>query len=298
MEPKRRFGSLEFRSKVKAAGNYKRMFNPSGGFSLKIIPSTIFGKTLRIVGVGILLVVLYFTVISNKFTISQVSVNGNQQVSNQQIENLVLKKNIFFLSKGRANKILTDNVPTIKEIISYNRSWPNKVEIEIVEHIPGFVILSNNHYFLVDDQGIVVEQVEDTKNLLVVEDQLVESFSRGEILPSQKLATFILSMSKSWPTKINTGLSGAKFPGKSSNEVQFVTTTGWAVLFDTTRSVSTQLSDLSVILSKQIKSSELANLAYIDLRLSKWVYYCFKATPCQSQGNEASGTQIETNDSE
>jgi hypothetical protein len=101
-------------------------------------------------------------------------------------------------------------------------------------------------------------------------------------------------MSKSWNTKINTPIVSAKFPGKSSSEAQFVTAMGWDVIFDTGRPVSVQLADLAVILSKQINPTELPNLAYIDLRLAKWAYYCFKASPCEQKEKPAeAGTTID-----
>jgi hypothetical protein len=61
-------------------------------------------------------------------------------------------------------------------------------------------------------------------------------------------------------------------------------------MFDTTRSVITQLNDLSVLLNKQIAAKDRARLAYIDLRLAKWAYYCFKATPCHQEVIEPAET--------
>jgi hypothetical protein len=71
------------------------------------------------------------------------------------------------------------------------------------------------------------------------------------------------------------------------------------VFFSTDRPVTNQLSNLSILLAKQIAAGDRARLAYIDLRLSKWAYYCFKATPCQqtdqSQLPETAGaTKVNT----
>ena len=156
------------------------------------------------------------------------------------------------------------------------------------------MIESNGNYFLVNDEGSVVSQIESPQKLLVVHDQLVENFVRGETLPNQKLAPFILSMNKSWSSKMSVGIDSVKFPGKSSNDVQFLTKAGWAVFFDTARPVSVQLASLAVILSKQIGQAKLAQLAYIDLRISKWAYYCFKESACE-QKEQPVITGTETN---
>jgi len=148
---------------------------------------------------------------------------------------------------------------------------------------------------LIDDEGIVVNQIDSSsapKNMLIVEDQLTEDFASGEILHNAKLAAFVLSMSKQWDSKINTPVSLVKFPGKESSEVQFVTKEGWAVFFDTTRPVASELKDLVVLLNIQIAAKDRGNLAYIDLRLDKWAYYCFKAAACSQQPQpDAAGTQ-------
>jgi hypothetical protein len=313
LEPRRRFGTRSFRDKIQQAKNYKRIFKPDSlNLSQRMFSQT--GRNIRIVGIIALLFLGYYFVISPKLLISQVQINGNRQVSTQQIQDvldhasngrlfLIPKNNFFLMSQGRVNNLLTSSIPTIKEITNFKRSWPHKIEFDVVERTPGFVIQSADQYFLVDEEGVVITQVESPsagggfafggKNLLVAQDQLVEDFARGEILSNQKLASFILAISKQWASKLTTPLVGVKFPGKASNDVEFVTAKGFHVLFDSTRPVSVQLTNLVVILSKKIKPGDEANLAYIDLRLSNWAYYCYKATPCQQDPQpQAAGTTV------
>jgi cell division septal protein FtsQ len=307
IDPRRRFGGMQFRNKIKEASNYKRAFNPTSGFSLNILSDNKGARIAKVLGIAIFLVIFYFTIISPALLINTVDIKGNVQVPTSQIEDvldanadsrffMIPKNNFFLMSKGRVNKVLTESIPTIKEVIQYDRHWPNRGTIEIVEHKPGFVIQTNGNYFLLDDEGVVVEQVQDPKKMFIAEDQVTESFERGETLPNQKLAPFILSMSKSWSSKISTPIVAAKFPGKSSHEVHFITTTGWVVMFDTGRSVTVQLDDLTVILSKQVGSSQMDRLAYVDLRLDKWAYYCFKETPCSSSPKPAEAGATTTNE--
>jgi cell division septal protein FtsQ len=294
LEPNRRFGGRDFKNKIKSAANYKRAFNPnptkwyeglSGWFSGNFV-------MWRTVGVVVVFLLFYFMVFSSRLAVVNVEVKGNQDLSSEQVTQgvrsigdsrlfFIKKNNYFFMSQGRVNAALTKLIPEIKEVHT-NRSWPNKISVEVVERNPGFVIESNKSYFLVDDEGTVVKQVESPDKLLVAQDQLVENYAQGEAL-NTKLAPFVISMAKQWPGKVNAPIALVKFPGKASTDVEFATTGGWSVLFDTGRSVASQLNNLSLILNKQISAKDQTKLAYIDLRLVKWAYYCFKESPCQSK---------------
>lgn len=300
----RRFGGREFRDKVKSAAGYKRAFRLiDSGFKARRFWALTGSKMSRTLALFLVLIIAYFFVFSSRLTISEIEISGNNQVSSQQIKDLIsltgnsrvflIRKNNFLLmSRGNVNKILTSGIPTIKEVVKADRTWPNKINLEVRERTPGFVIESSGKYFLVDDEGTVVSVLADPGKFLVVLDQLTESFELAEILSNQKLAPFILSMSRQWGSKISTPLVSIKFPGKSSNEAQFVTAQGWGVMFDTSRPVASQLSDLAVLLNRQIPTIYQPRLAYIDLRLGSRAYYCFKESPCQQKPLEA-GTSTE-----
>jgi len=304
LEPSRRFGGNEFQKKIQKAQNYKRAFdsNPKA-LSHKILSQILKAKKFwRNVAILFLILAAYYLFLSNRFVVSNIKISGNIQISNQQIADafaqagqsrffLIKKTSFFLLTRGRANKILTTALPNIKEISEYHRVWPNSIEISVKERTPGFAIKSNNKYFLIDDEGVVVSEINPSKDMLVIEDQAVEDFALGEQLPNSKLAPFVITMGKQWPGKMSVGITSVKFTGKNSNDVQFETAEGWSVMFDITRSVTTQLNNLSVILSKQV-GKDRSKLAYIDLRLAKWAYYCFKASPCQQQEQPEETTNV------
>ena len=284
LEPHRRFGSLEFRSKIRDAANHKRVFemNRSGWSLSKVTWNWRFWRNF---GIVLALVIIYFTTMSPYFKIERISVSGNQQVSSQAIEDAIKASGnprLFFLGRGRVENILTSHLPAIKEITEFDRAWPNKMTLTVSERNPGFVIESHGNYFLIDDQGVVVSQIDQPNDYLVIQDQAMESFATNEALPNQKLAPFVLSMSRQWTGKVSSAVTGIKLANKNSTDVQFETAEGWSVLFDTSRAVNIQLSNLSLLLNRQITAQNRADLAYIDLRLNKFAYYCFKASPCSS----------------
>ncbi len=294
LEPSRRFGGRAFQDKVKNAANYKRVFtfNPTkwyhglgGWFSAR-------GALWRTMAVLAALAVIYFMFFSRSLSVSAITVTDNHAVSAESIEAalrqsgssrflLLRKDNFFLMTEGRVNAVLTKNVPEIKHVET-SRAWPNKIRIKVTERNPGFVILSAGNYFLVDDEGTVVKPVDAPGNFLVAEDQLLENFAQGETL-NTKLAPFVTTMAKLWPAKVSTAIARAKFPGKAGSDVEFATVSGWSVLFSVDRPARDQLDSLVLLLNRQISARDQERLAYIDLRLSKWAYYCLKASPCQSQ---------------
>ena len=299
LEPSRRFGGREFQGKVKAAQNYKRVFS---GQQLSLMDKfwNLIGlrsKFWRWLGLVVVLVLFYFFVMSSQLALADIHVSGNTQVSTQQIQDvinqysnsrvmLIKRGNFFLMTRGKMNQMLTDKIPNIKEISEFHKIWSNKLEITVKERTPGFAILSNSRYFLVDDEGVVVKSLDNPGDLLVVQDSVVEDFATGETLNNSKMAPFIISMSRSWPSKFSTNISMVKFPGRGSNEVEFTSSEGWRVFFDINRSASAELTNLTVIINKSVPANDRARLAYIDLRLSTRAYFCFKNSACVQQPQE------------
>src|SRR3989344_4926493 len=183
LEPKRRFGGQQFQNRVKNAGSYKRLLNPGFRFSTK------FWKRFSIAVAG---VIFYYMVVSSYFIVTNIEISGNTKVPTDAVVSairtgtdsrvfLVKRSHFFLMSEGRVNSALTAAIPNIKAIINFNRSWPNKISLKVQEREPGFVIRSEGNYFLVDEDGTIVGQVDGPEGLLVAEDQIAENFARGDV---------------------------------------------------------------------------------------------------------------------
>lgn len=65
--------------------------------------------------------------------------------------------------------------------------------------------------------------------------------------------------------------------------MQFVSSEGWEVFFDINRAVDSQLSNLNLIITRQVPAKNRLELAYIDMRVDKSVYLCYKSSACVEQ---------------
>lgn len=309
LDPRRRFGSREFRAKVKSVQQHRRPFIGSRqSLRSRLFKLIEFNRKVWIVLLIIaFMVIFYYLVISSHFLVTDITVSGQEQISEQQIKEslsqasqsrlfLIPKNHLLLMTKARVNKLVTESIPLIKEVGSAKRGWPNKIEISVSERKSGFVFVVKDRNFLVDEEGIVIKELiePEEENLPRVIDQADEDVVVGEILSNPKLVVFIISMSRSWPKKINSEITTISVGSKITNEVEFESQEGWAVFFDVNRSVISQLANLALILSRRIPISERGRLAYIDLRLEKWVYYCFDDTPCSSEPQQ--NTEGETSE--
>jgi cell division septal protein FtsQ len=293
LDPRRRFGTREFQAKIKRQQTYRRVRKPID-LTRKSKWLVILGfrsKAYRVMWITLILAAVYLFVFSDYMVIGQVTVTGTSKIDPNQIQSIVSslgsqrtflipKANFFLLTRSRLASSIRQVQPFVKDVVKYHRTWPNKATIEISERDPGFILQSGEKQFLIDDEGVVVTDDPNSAQLPIVQDQVTENFDTGTVLNNTKLVAFILSMQKQWPDKIASQIKETKIPGQAANEVQFVSEEGWGVFFDTTRSVSSQLNNLALILSREIPAKNRLNLAYIDLRLSKWAYYCYKDAPC------------------
>jgi cell division septal protein FtsQ len=310
LEPYRRFGSREFKEKLTMAKGYKRTLEK--GFISNFFGKTGFSTIGLLVGVGGLGAIFYFLVLSPYFLVNQITVSGNTQVTNDQVLSvfssladerfvLVPKNSFFYLSQSRVEKLFAQQLPMVKELKS-TRSWPNKISIEVTERTPAIVLSASGRNYLVDELGFVINEVETESSGLKVEDLVLEEILPGSVIDG-KLIPFIISAQKQWGSKMTVPISLAKIPGIGASEVEFVSQEGWSVFFSTERPVANQLSNLQILLSNQINASNRTRLAYIDLRLAKWAYYCFKATPCQQSEQQenipsTAGSEIKTEETD
>ena len=292
-QARRNFSSKDFRDKVKNSRYQKRQPQPvTRKKSALAVPLFFKKKIYKAAVVGIAGVLVYFGAVSDYFVVSKFEVSGGSRLDKQEVVAfledysrqrymLVPKGNVLLLSRGALEDALRKRFPLIKTIAEFKRIFPDKAVLDVEERVPGLVIVSNGQRYLLDEEGVVVTtDIPKDVAVPVVIDQIDENYDLYEPLPNPKTAAFIISMNKSWETKIASSIVGIKIPGKSSTEAHFESAQGWTVFFDTSRSAATQLKNLASILVREVPAERYTNLSYIDLRSSNWAYYCYKDSPC------------------
>lgn len=227
MEAKRKYGGKEFQNKVKKAQEYKRIYDPRNSTWIQAFLRTFHleSRITQFFVIAIIGVIGYYLFISPYFLLKDISVSGTERVSIEQVQNalreagkerwfFIPKTHLLLLSKNYAEQLIIERLPLVKELNSFKRVWPDKVEVEIVERRPGFAFEVGGQNYLIDEEGVAVKELDDLSGLPHVIDQVNEDMKVGEQLTNTKLVAFILSASRQWPSKIQPALKEIKVPGK------------------------------------------------------------------------------------
>lgn len=150
----------------------------------------------------LLMVALVFLVLSPLFNITKIEMRGSKQYSQEEIisvTNLALGNNAFKMMGNNISSILRlrylsdesrikNHFPYIKDA-SVKYIIPSKVILNLSEREPKYLVLKDSEVFLMDGEGILVDKVEDLKNLTlpVINGLNFEKFEVGQALKPKDL---------------------------------------------------------------------------------------------------------------
>lgn len=104
-----------------------------------------------------------FLMTSPMFNITEIEVNGNSKITKEQIvslSNIQLNENIYRLSKKKVEEAVKQNAYV--QNVTIKRKIPNKVQIDVTERTPEYILLFGNAYVYIDKQGYILE-ISDVK---------------------------------------------------------------------------------------------------------------------------------------
>ena len=196
---------------------YKRK-NP--GFILRL-----FKNPRRIITVLIALGVIYFFFYSSYFRINTVEIQGNLELTYDQIRYEVNKpfaarrliffrqSNFFIYNKKAAEKALWDTF--VLEKVDIRKKLPNKIIVTLKEKIPNLTLINQNRYYYLDREGIVthsINQAEVKPNFPIVEDLNERNIKLKDQILSKEMIEAIFTLNEKFNSKTNTGIDRFLIP--------------------------------------------------------------------------------------
>ena len=181
--------------------------------------------------------------------------------------------------EGISNNLLA-KYPQIAKV-NLKRKLPDKILAEIEERKPIAVFARpdlrsglrffkdelNDDYFLIDNQGIIFEEInEQDLSLPVIKSRAaIYRFNLGKEIINKDYLEKILKINNG----INNNVQILEIFLVSENRLNIKTLSGWEIYFNPKQNLAWQIEELWIILKEKIPFEERENLEYIDLRFER-----------------------------
>jgi len=239
----------------------------------------------RFLWLGILIFIfitssLYFLFFSGFFQVEKIIVTGEEKVAKEDIKLLVEEKlekkilffktkSIFFIDTQNIKKDILNSFPNISEV-GISRGFPDTLNIVVVERFGLTVWCQGDQCFLLDNEGVIFEEIFDTdpkafqiKNLaqvpeLKLGDKVIEKEKLNQILDIESRLRNNLKIPVIAVTLV------------SEERLNIEISEGWEIYFNPQGDIEWQLAKLKAVLEEEILPENRKNLEYIELRFGNF----------------------------
>ena len=248
---------------------------------------------------ALLIISLFFLNSSQKFRITDIKIEGNKYVSNDEIkkvisDQLVKKRWLIF----NQNSIFFFNKRLVKEelikrfyfdSLEIKKRYFRTIEVIVKEKKTGLILVSGENKYYVDLSGTVVRkadindfvvQEEGETNLIrseigsgqypVVYDLSNNPVVIGQMVITQKLVDFILEMTEYLESQSDFDILGYNLTSLQADEITLLTKEGWEAHFKVEGLAKDKANLLITILQQKVKKR--SDLEYIDLRFGEKIF--------------------------
>ena len=226
------------------------------------------------VGLGVILILLVYILLgSNLLVLNKLEIKGNHLVAVADIEKAVFKNgfkpvNALIFNDSRAKTQIL-SMPQIKTVKFNKQILSKKLLITIEEHETTIIWQTNNQRFMVNRFGVVYDIAPDNSPLTVVEDLKNVPINLNQKILTTDFIEFVTSIVANLPRKTNLVARRIMVP-ETTFEIEVLTSEGWTIILDTTRSSETQLNNLVRVLKANVGNPPRQ---YVDLRIEDRIYY-------------------------
>ena len=224
--------------------------------------------------------IFYCLIFLQALQVEKIIVTGEDKVSKEGIEFLaegrLESKILFFKTKSiftvDVKQIKTDilnHFPQIAEV-KVSRGFFDAVNIAVRERIGVGMWCQDDNCFLLDSEGVIFEETFEAKpGLILIGTEKCREELGENVIDKDKLSQ-IFDIRLKLAEKTNIFIKKAFLV--SEERLDVATTEDWQIYFNLKGDLDWQITELSLILEKQISLERREKLEYIDLRFSR-VYY-------------------------
>lgn len=221
----------------------------------------------------------YTMLFSPLFTIANVRIDGLEIIKRAEVESILARenKNIFRFSVNHALRAL--NQTYFLDEARIQKIYPQSLAVNLKEKYPQFEYQTPDYFYLLDPNGLVIDQMTATStrlkdNLtLIMEDQSKIYASRDQAIDAKKIEALVFFMEK-LDVEAQIETEKIKFSRSEPEVITLQTKEGFGIIFSYTEDQATQ--SFKVIILLKSLGDQRKNLLYINARFVDRIYYKFK----------------------
>ncbi|MBI5038022.1 MAG: hypothetical protein HZC01_04970 [Candidatus Kerfeldbacteria bacterium] len=239
-------------------------------------------------GICLLLAIIYFLLLSPWLAVATVQITGTNNDQARAVFSTITKdlkkhrwglipqSNLFAFDETREGQHIKDafafSVATIDVQL-----FKKTISITVTETPPSLIWYSQNAYYFVNNQGIIIRAIADItqegSGMAQIIDDSMEGVSIGqEIFDSEKIS-FISTVHAAIKEIPSLPIFNYSLANKLSTQLKVhIIDQPYAIYFDTSSAVESQLEKLRRIVSEGV-IAEKNPREYIDLRIGDRVYF-------------------------
>jgi len=265
----------------------KKLENPFFKGKDKIILLTGLKAKIIIVAVVLFLVfIFWFLYLSSFWTIKEVSATGLDQITNDEIRNLVAEqisaknfnflpqKNLLFFREEKFRETLKKKYRFQKVVIQ--KKWPNKLFIKITEKPLACVWIENEKYFYADIDGYVVQEINPLdlkdKKYPLISNESGKKISNSKIQTDPAYLLIVPQLYEKVAASMPEIIIDRFIIDDEIDTIKIQTPEGLKISFDIKGDLDKQVDRLYILKTQKLKD-DFAGKKKIDLRFGDKIYY-------------------------
>lgn len=203
---------------------------------------------------------------SDYFKIKSIDIQNNTHYEDEEIGTFIqdlMGSNIFEVNKKKIEDTITGELNWVKET-ELSKIFPDKVIIELIERKPYLKILYKGEYFLVDDEGVVLDKINEEnsgnyEDLILVRNAVNYNITIGEKIAKKNVLSCV-EIYKFFDSELKSMIKEAKLEDNISGDIVFCTNDKKEIIFGDSSDIAKKVEILKELLKEQ------PNYTIMDLR--------------------------------